>query len=67
MAKLLGFILLIAGAVLLYLGWETHTATPHSMMETLDDPRPERSVWLLAFGAVALVWGLFALLPRRAM
>ena len=65
-AKLVGFILLIAGAVLLYFGWDAHTATAPDLMEPLNDPPPERSVWLLALGAVAVVWGLFALLPRRA-
>ena len=64
-AKLLGFLLLIAGAVLLYLGWDMHTATAPQLMETMNDPRPGRSIWLLALGAVAVVWGLFVLLPRR--
>lgn len=64
-AKLLGFLLLIAGAVLLYLGWDAHTATPPQLMETMNDPRPGRSIGMLALGAIAVVWGLFVLLPRR--
>jgi|GEM_PF-1658563 Protein of unknown function (DUF3185). len=64
-AKLLGFLLLIAGAVLLHVGWDAHTATSPQLLETMNDPRPGRSIWLLGLGAVAVVWGLFVLLPRR--
>lgn len=64
-AKLLGFLLLIAGVVLLYLGWGAHTAVPPQLMETMNDPRPGRSIWMFVSGAVAVVWGLFVLLPRR--
>ena len=64
--KLLGFILLAIGAVLLYLGWEWHAAVPPDIAETARDPRTGRSIWMLGLGAVSAVWGLFALLRRRA-
>lgn len=64
--KLLGFILLVVGAALLYYGWESHAAVPPDF-DASRDPRGARSVWLLSIGAVAAVWGLFALLRRRVM
>lgn len=64
MQRFFGVVLLILGVVLLYQGWRVHErvvaeAAAMGTTETSAD-----SIWLLATGAIAAVWGLFALLRR---
>jgi hypothetical protein len=64
MGKLFGVILLIAGCVMLYLGWEAHLGSVDST-GAADLSSESESVWLLTIGAAALVWGLAISLRRR--
>lgn len=65
MDRLIGFILLIVGAVLLYEGWQAHEIVAASAGTSAA--HSAKSVWLLALGAIAAVWGLCALLRRTVM
>jgi hypothetical protein len=59
MNKLLGLILLGAGCVMLYLGWQGHLASEHEVGAAA------KSVWLLTIGAIATIWGLAISMRRR--
>jgi hypothetical protein len=59
MSKLLGLILLVAGCVMLYLGWQSHLASEDAAEAA------SQSVWLLTIGAIATVWGLAVAMRRR--
>jgi hypothetical protein len=64
MGKLFGFILLIAGGVMLYFGWQSHLGSVDST-GAVSAPAESESIWLLTIGAVAVVWGLSVSLRRR--
>lgn len=64
MNRVLGIVLLVVGVVLLLQGWRAHelvVANAAAMGTTEPDAK---SIWLLAVGAVASIWGLFTLLRR---
>ena len=65
MSKLFGFILLFGGSIMLYFGWQAHEAALASSIGTVPRATGSESVWLLTFGAVAVVWGLAISLRRR--
>ncbi len=64
MNRFVGLAFLLIGAVLLYYGWQSHEAIDPNLPVAVNDAPAARSVWLLGLGAVATVWGLFALLRR---
>jgi hypothetical protein len=64
MGKLVGLILLIAGCVMLYFGWQSHLGSVDST-GVASAPAESESIWLLTVGAVAVVWGLSVALRRR--
>lgn len=66
MSKMLGLILLVAGCVMLYFGWQAHEA---ALAIAASDPARatgSQFLWLLTFGAVSVVGGLAVSLRRRA-
>jgi hypothetical protein len=64
MNRVVGLVFLLVGAVLLYRGWHAHAAVTASVT-AVPAPTPESaSIWMLGVGAVAAVWGLFALMRR---
>lgn len=65
MLRLFGFLFLIIGAALLYYGWRSHEAEATSLL-VVRNGASSQSIGMLALGAVAAVWGLFALLRRPA-
>ena len=64
MTKVLGVILLVVGGLMLYFGWSAHEAVGADGAGPTGDAGTQ-AVWLLTLGAVAVVWGLAALLRRR--
>lgn len=67
MSRLFGLILLVAGSVMLYMGWQAHEAVSADGVITVAARSDSQSIWLLTLGAAALVWGLAALLRRRVL
>lgn len=67
MIRLLGLVFLVVGAVLLYYGWQSHEAAGAGVFSAPAEGGGARSLWLLGLGAVAAVWGLFALLRRNVL
>ena len=63
MIRLVGLLFVLLGASLLYLGWQAQDAVPTNGPLT---PDISSSIWYLAAGAVAAVWGLCAMLRRAA-
>ncbi|WP_158305391.1 DUF3185 family protein [Opitutus terrae] len=64
MNRLLGSGLLLAGAVMLYEGRQAHELAMANAAAMGAPDTSAKSVWLLALGAVAIIWGLFAVLRR---
>jgi hypothetical protein len=64
MNRALGLALLIVGAVLLYYGWQSHDVPVSELTGAPAQASGSKSIWLLGTGAVAAVWGLYALLVR---
>ena len=67
MDRLIGTVFLLVSAVLLYYGWQSHAAIAPVLPISGTEAVPSRSIWMLAVGAVATVWGLYALLRRTAL
>jgi hypothetical protein len=65
MINLLGLILLVAGCVMLYLGWQAHEAALAIAASNPAQASGSQSVWLLTAGAISVVWGLAVALRRR--
>ena len=65
MTKVLGVILLVGGSLMLYFGWSAHEAVGADGAVGPGGDAGAQAVWLLTLGAVAVVWGLAALLRRR--
>lgn len=65
MSKLFAFLLLVGGSIMLYYGWQAHEAAFANSAGTLSQATGSESVWLLTFGAMAVVWGLAISLRRR--
>lgn len=66
MSKFLGLVFLILGGVLLYYGWQSHESVASTVSSTVTGSPSGKSIWLLALGAIAAVWGIYAMLRRRA-
>ena len=66
MSKFLGLVFLIIGGVLLYYGWQAHESVASTVSNTVTGSPTSKSIWLLALGAIAAVWGLYAIFRRRA-
>ncbi|MEO6006286.1 MAG: DUF3185 family protein [Opitutus sp.] len=66
MSKLLGLILLVAGSLMLYFGWNAREAVGAEGLASPLSDAGSQAVWLLTLGAVALVWGLAVSIRRRA-
>ena len=55
--KVIGVILLVGGAVLLYMGWQEKESLSSSVSETVHGTPTDRSMWFLGGGAVAVILG----------
>lgn len=63
--RLVGIALVAAGAVLVGLGLNAADAPMGQLSEALTGSYPDRTVWMLAGGAAALVAGLVLAARRR--
>lgn len=66
MGKLIGLILVVAGIVLLYWGYETHQSVGSQVTELVTGAPSDKAMWLLLGGAVSVVAGLYAMVRLRA-
>lgn len=63
--KLLGIVLLVVGAVLLYFGWQSSQSLGDQITETLTGRFTDSTMWYIIGGAAALAAGAFLALFRR--
>jgi hypothetical protein len=56
-----GLVLIVAGAVLLYYGWQAHQSFASTASNAVTGAPTSKSIWLLVTGALGLVSGLFTL------
>lgn len=64
MSKFLGLIFLIVGAILIYYGWQAHQSIASSASNAVTGAPTSKSIWLLALGAIAALWGLYSIFRR---
>ncbi|HLU39763.1 MAG TPA: DUF3185 family protein [Planctomycetota bacterium] len=62
--KALGAALLVAGVILLILGFNASDSFASEVNETFTGNPSDRSIWFLVGGAALAVFGLIALLAR---
>lgn len=63
--QLLGVILLVVGAILLYFGWQSTQSVGDQLTEAMTGRFTDETMWLLIAGAIALVVGAFYTFGRR--
>ncbi|HDZ09248.1 DUF3185 family protein [Pseudohongiella sp.] len=63
--QLLGLILLVVGAILLYFGWQSTQSVGDQLTEAMTGRFTDETMWLLIGGAIALVVGAFYTFGRR--
>lgn len=65
MGRLLGLVLLVVGALLLYWGYQTHESLQSQVTEVVTGTPSDKAMWLLIGGAACVVAGLFSALAGR--
>jgi hypothetical protein len=63
--KLLGFILLVAGATLLLFGWRSSESLGEQLTETITGRFTDQTMMFIVGGAVCLAAGLYMTVRRR--
>lgn len=63
--QLLGLILLVVGAILLYFGWQSTQSVGDQLTEAMTGRFTDETMWLLIGGAIALIAGAFYTFGRR--
>ena len=61
--QLLGLILLVVGAILLYFGWQSTQSVGDQLTEAMTGRFTDGTMWLLIGGAIASVAGAFLFYP----
>lgn len=56
--RIIGIVLLVAGLVLLYFGWQSSESVGEQVHETMTGRYSDETMWYLIGGAVASVGGL---------
>lgn len=63
--KLIGIVLVVAGLIMLYFGWQSSQSLGDQVVETFTGRFTEGTMWFLIVGAVATVAGLFLTVMKR--
>jgi uncharacterized protein YjeT (DUF2065 family) len=56
--RIIGIVLIVAGAVLLWQGWEARQSVGSRISQALQGSPSSQALWLLAIGAVLVVVGV---------
>lgn len=65
MGRLIGLVLLVVGALLLYWGYQTHESLQSQLTEAVTGTPSDKAMWLLVGGAACAIAGLFATFGLR--
>ncbi|MEX1197938.1 MAG: DUF3185 family protein [Pseudohongiellaceae bacterium] len=63
--KIFGFVLLAAGIVLLYFGWQSSQSAGDQVTEAITGQFTDNTMWLIIGGIASAVAGAFLALGRR--
>lgn len=63
--KLIGVVLVVAGLIMLYFGWQSSQSLGDQVVETFTGRFTEGTMWFLIVGAVATVAGLFLTIMKK--
>ncbi len=63
--KLIGIVLIVAGLIMLYFGWQSSQSLGDQVVETFTGRFTEGTMWFLIVGAVATVAGLFLTVMKK--
>lgn len=64
--RIIGIILLVAGIILLYFGWQSSESVGEQALETFTGRYSDETMWYLIGGAAAVIGGLLlAVFGRR--
>ena len=63
--KLIGIVLVVAGLIMLYFGWQSSQSLGDQVVETFTGRFTEGTMWFLIVGAVATVAGLFLTVMKK--
>ncbi|OFE11606.1 hypothetical protein PHACT_13820 [Pseudohongiella acticola] len=63
--QLLGLILLVVGAILLYFGWQSTQSVGDQLTEAMTGRFTDETMWFLIGGAIALVVGAYYSFGRK--
>lgn len=63
--RLLGIVLLVAGVLLLFFGWQASESMADQMQEMFTGRYSEQTMWYLIGGAASAAGGAFLLLTSR--
>ncbi|EKE84489.1 DUF3185 family protein [Idiomarina xiamenensis] len=61
MGKIIGLALIVAGAILLYFGYEASQSAASEVSQAVTGEPTDNSIWFLVGGAIAVVVGLYGL------
>ncbi|KAB7627684.1 DUF3185 family protein [Alkalilimnicola sp. S0819] len=63
--KLIGLVLLVVGAILLFFGWQASQSVGEQVAETLTGRFSDETMWYIIGGAVCVVAGGFLAFFRK--
>ena len=63
--QLLGLILLVVGAILLFFGWQSTQSVGDQLTEAMTGRFTDETMWFLIGGAIALVVGAYYSFGRK--
>lgn len=63
--RLVGFVLLVLGVVLLYFGWQASQSVADQVTESITGNFTDNTMWYLIGGAISLTAGAFLVFVRR--
>ena len=66
MSKILSIALLIAGAILLVYGLQSSDSVSSSVTRAVSGTPTDKTIWLIALGAIGLIAGGFGMFSSKA-
>jgi drug/metabolite transporter (DMT)-like permease len=63
--QIVGIVLLVAGAILLYVGYQSSQGLADQVHETFTGRFTESTIWYFVFGAASALVGVGLLISRR--
>lgn len=65
MNKMIGIVLLVAGAILLYFGWEAYNSAASEVTRAVTGEPTDNAMWYLIGGTAAVLIGLYGTIKGK--